>query len=145
MSSQKQPTLVDSFADIAQTIRKLGLLYIEKGRLKVTERLTILLSTIAFTAVIIAIALILLIFVSIGVGHLLATSIAPHLAYLIIAGFYLLLFVVMVLFRRPFFVNPIARFMSRLLLDEPGEPRKQKRDSVETRLVARSEEGGEML
>lgn len=121
MPSQKQPTIAESLSDIANSVKKLAGLYLEKGRLKVTERLTILLSTVAFAALIIALALILLIFISIGVGHLLATSIAPHFAYLIVAGFYLLLLIIALALRRQIFVNPIARFMSRLLLDDPNE------------------------
>ena len=145
MPAQKQPSIVDSFADIAASVKKLGTLYVEKGRLIVTERLTILLSSVAFMAVAVAIAFVLLIFISIGVGHLLATSIAPHLAYLIVAGFYLILLVLAILLRKSLFINPIARFMSRLLLEEPEQPKSQKKNKVQAQLELEAMEGGEVL
>lgn len=73
-----------------------------------------------------ALGIVCLVFVSIGIGHLLATSIAPHLAYLIVAAFYLILFVTVIAMRRKLFVDPIARFMSRLLVEEPEDERAQK-------------------
>lgn len=102
------------------------MLYFEKARLKTTEKITILLATIAFTAVITALGLVFFVFVSIGVGHYLATSIAPHLAYLIVAAFYLLIFLLALAMRRRLFVDPISRFMSRLLVEEPEEDRAKR-------------------
>ena len=119
--SQSPQSLSDIFAGLTQNIKRLGALYIEKARLKTTEKLTIMLSTIAFTGVVVAVALILLVFITIGFGHWLATSIAPHLAYLIMAGFYLILLVLIVLMRKKWFINPIARFMSRLLVEAPDD------------------------
>ena len=117
--SQQPKSLSDNLSAITGGIKRLGSLYIDKARLKTSEKLTILLSTVAFTAVVVALFLILLVFVSIGIGHLLATSIAPHLAYLYVAGFYLLLLVLMVILRKPVFINPISRFISRLLVKVP--------------------------
>lgn len=99
--------------------------------MKTAEKLSILLSTVAFASVIMAIALVLIVFITIGVGHLLATSIAPHMAYLIVAGFYLLLLIVAVLLRKRLFINPIARFMSRLLV-EPPKPESENQSFEET-------------
>lgn len=121
-----QQTIAETLTSMAHGIKRLGLLYFEKGRLKVTEKITILLATIAFSAVIMALGLVCLVFVSIGIGHLLATTIAPHLAYLIIAGFYLIFFGLAIVFRRRLFVDPIARFMSRLLVEEPEEERAKR-------------------
>ena len=143
MPAKKQNTILDSLSVLANSFLKLGGLYVEKARLKATERLTILLSTVAFAAIGVALALILLIFISIGVGHLLAASIAPHLAYLIVAGFYLVLFILLIVLRKPLFINPISRFMSRLLLEAPDEesPRRAKRAQEESNVTL--EEGGE--
>lgn len=119
MERQSQTPLSESFSAMTKGIRRLGELYISKARLKTTEKLTILLSTIAFSAVVAAIALVFILFVTIGVGHLLATSIAPHLAYLLVAGFYLLVLLVILFMRRTLFIDPISRFLSRLLVEAP--------------------------
>lgn len=137
MQQEPQPSLRENLSAIAKNAKKLGLLYITKARIKTTEKLTILLSTIAFTAVIVAVSMILLVFVTIGVGHLLATSIAPHMAYLIMAAFYLVLLIIIIFLRRPLFINPIARFMSRLLV-EPPAPESERGDAS-----MRKGEGGE--
>lgn len=121
-----QQNIADTITGMISGIKRLGLLYFEKGRLKVTEKITILLATIAFSAVIMALGLVCLVFVSIGIGHLLATTIAPHLAYLIIAAFYLIFFGLAIILRRKLFVDPISRFMSRLLVEEPEDERAQR-------------------
>lgn len=122
----QEQSISESVGSIVKGVKRLGMLYFEKARLKTTEKITILLSTIAFSAVIMALGIVCLVFVSIGIGHLLATSIAPHLAYLIVAAFYLILFVTVIAMRRKLFVDPIARFMSRLLVEEPEDERAQK-------------------
>lgn len=108
---------------IIESVRRLGSLYWENVCLKTTEKITILLAAVAFYAVAMALGLVALVFISIGIGHLLATTIAPHWAYLFIALFYVVLFVMTFVMRRQIFVNPIARFMSRLLVERPEEER----------------------
>lgn len=105
------------------SIRRLGGLYTENIRLKTTEKITILLAAIAFYSVAMALALVCLVFVSIGLGHLLGTVLAPYLAYLLIAVVYLIMFVLVFLLRRQLFIDPIARFMSRLLVELPEDER----------------------
>lgn len=112
---------------ISRNVQHLAELYFEAIRLKTTEKITILLSSVAFYAVVMALGLVCLVFVSIGIGHWLATTIAPHAAYLIIAGFYLLLFILTFCLKRKVFIDPIARFMSRLLVEMPEEERESKR------------------
>lgn len=102
---------------------QLAALHIENARLKVTEKLTILLASMAFYAVAMVMGLVCVVFVSIGLGHLLATTIAPHWAYLLIAVFYLIMFVLVFVLKRQLFFDPIARFMSRLLVEIPEEER----------------------
>lgn len=118
-----KPDLSETLGQLFGGVKRLGTLYFEKARLKTTEKITILLATIAFTAVLMAVIMVCLVFISIGIGHLLATTIAPHWAYLFIAAFYVLLLVLVIAFRRPLFVDPISRFMSRLLVEEPEEDR----------------------
>ena len=129
MSSQKP--LSATLSSLVSGVRALGSLYFEKARLKTTEKITILLATVSYAAVIMALGLVCLVFVSIGIGHLLATTLAPHLAYLIIAAFYLIIFVLAIVFRRQLFVDPIARFMSRLLVEKPEDIREAERKAEE--------------
>jgi CBS domain containing-hemolysin-like protein len=92
---------------------------IDNVRLSAAEKLTILLSAVAFYAIVIVVALVALVFISIGIGHLLATTIAPQLAYIYIALFYIILLVVLFAFRKTIFLDPISRFVTRLLVKPP--------------------------
>ena len=94
-------------------------LLVEDARLGAAEKLTVLLSTLAFYAIGAMMAMAVLVFLSIGVGHLLADTVAPKMAYIYVACFYVLLFVLVVIFRRQIFLNPIARLITRLLVAPP--------------------------
>lgn len=119
MPIKARQTIRDSINGISDDARRLAMLYIDKAKLVTTEKLSLTLSSIAFSAVAIAVGIVFLVFVSIGIGHLLASSIAPHLAYLIVAGFYLVLFIAIFCLRKRLFINPVTRFMSRMILNEP--------------------------
>lgn len=123
-------------------VKKLGSLYMESLRLKSTEKITIILAAVAYYAVAMALALVCLVFISIGLGHLLATTIAPHVAYLIIAAFYLVLLILVILWRRQIFIDPIARFISRVLVEMPEEEREKeasRHKASMANIVARAE------
>lgn len=123
-------------------VKKLGNLYVESLRLKSTEKITIILAAVAYYAVAMALALVCLVFISIGIGHLLATTTAPHVAYLLIAAFYLILLVLVILWRRQIFIDPIARFISRVLVEMPEEERQKetsRRNAALADIVARAE------
>lgn len=96
-------------------------LNIDKARLTASERVAIMFTAIAFYAMITLMVTIVLLFVSIGVGHWLATTIAPHLAYLFVAAFYLLILILLIVFRNKLFLNPITKFVTRLFLAPPAE------------------------
>lgn len=106
--------LIDNF-------KKLLALNLDYARLTAAEKLTILLSTIAFYSMVCILGTLVLIFVSIGVGHLLATTVARVAAYLYVAGFYMVLFILLFVFRKKIFIDPTARFISKLFVKPPEE------------------------
>ena len=97
---------------------------VENLRLKLTEKITILLAMVAFYAVIMVLGLVFFVFVSLALSNLLATVLPPYLAYMTLALVYVLAFVLICLLRRQIFFDPIARFMSRLLVELPEDERK---------------------
>lgn len=106
---------------LIENVKKLAKLHLDYARLTATEKLTIILSTIAIYALVVIFATLSLVFLTLGIGHLLATTIAPHFAYLIVAGFYVIVLVALLLLRKKLFYNPIARFLSKLFVDPPSE------------------------
>lgn len=107
---------------VMDVLKRYVMLNIDYARLTAAEKLTVLLSTIAFSIAAGAIGTIVLIFLSIGVGHLLATTVAHTWAYLYVAGFYLVLFVLLFVFRRKLFIDPVCRFVTRLFVEPPKGP-----------------------
>ena len=119
MNDTQTPNNLQSLFD---SIRRLVSLHIDYARLTAAEKITVLLSTIAFSALVVIFGTLVLIFLSIGVGHMLSETVAHIWAYLIVAGFYLVLFILLFVFRKKLFVNPTARFISRLFCKEPENP-----------------------
>lgn len=78
------------------------------------------LGSAACFAVSMTLALIIAVFVSIGVVRWLETIMAPHWAYLSVAGVYVLLYVLVRVFRRRLFYRPISRYLFRVF-DPKGE------------------------
>lgn len=106
---------------LATILQRYLSLQIDYARLSATEKLTVLLSTTAFFALAFVIGMITLVFISVGVGHWLAVTIAPYTAYLFVSAFYLVLLILLVVFRNQLIFNPVSRFISRLLLKSPEE------------------------
>lgn len=94
-------------------------LLVEDTRLGLAEKLTRLLSAIAVSATLVILALVALVFISISVGYLLMPVLSPVWSFLIVAGFYILLIGVLLVFKRQLVVDPIARFISSLLVEPP--------------------------
>lgn len=94
-------------------------LLVEDTRLGLAEKLTRLLSAIAVSATMVILALVAMVFISIGVGYVLMPVLSPVWAFLIVAAFYIILIGVLIIFKRQLVVDPIARFISSLLVEPP--------------------------
>lgn len=99
--------------------RRYIMLNLDYARLTAAEKMTVLLSAIAFYTMVVAFGTLVLIFLSIGVGHLLAVTIAPVTAYLFVAAFYMVLLFVLIALRRKIFIDPICRFITKLFVKPP--------------------------
>ena len=117
MSDNQQPNSVQT---LIESLRRLVALRLDYARMTAAEKLSILLSAVAFYSLVVAFGTIVLIFISIGIGHLLASTIAHTAAYLYVAAFYLVLFILLFVFRKKIFVYPITRFISKLFVTPPA-------------------------
>ena len=111
----------NSFQAVIDSLRRLVTMQLGYARLTAAEKFTVLLSTIAFYSMAVALGTLILIFLSIGLGHLLADTGIGKYAYFIVAGLYVVLFVLLFVMRKRLIINPVARFMSRLFVDPPKE------------------------
>ena len=96
-------------------------LQLDYARLTATEKLIVLLSTVAFFGIVVIIGFIALVFISVGIGHWLSMTIAPYTAYLFVSAFYLVLIAVIIIFRKQLIFNPVSRFLTRLFLKNPDD------------------------
>ncbi|MDE6121030.1 MAG: phage holin family protein [Muribaculaceae bacterium] len=126
MASNDNSTGVSGISTAVITYVKL---LIEDTRLNVSEKLTRLLAAVALSAVLFVFGVVALIFVALAVSFALADVLSPIGSFIIMAGFFAVMFVILILCRRTLLVNPIARFISRLLLEAPVIPDQQNESS----------------
>ncbi len=117
--SQQQSTEDSAYSRIYSEAKRLVGLELENARLLATEKLTLLLGRIALVAVCFVVSATALVFMSMAVADFLLQDLPPRWTYLIIAVFYILIIVIAASFRRRLIIDPIARFISRVLLDPP--------------------------
>ena len=106
-ASRKIPQTIHTLADLT---KRLISLYIENVKLTAAEKLTVVMSA----AVLLLVALVFGIF-------MLALVLPAWASYAILGGFFLLLVVLVIAFRKHIIVNPIARFVSRLVFDTASD------------------------
>lgn len=94
-----------------------GKLYVENLKLLSIEKTTVLLSHGAMAVLLLLLGVCAFFFISIALVLLLAQVLPVMWCFLIMGGVYLLLAGVALLLRKSLFIDPIARFLSRLFLD----------------------------
>ncbi len=116
---QSDPRSSSVTSAVMSTVSRYIKLLLEDTRLNVTEKLTRLLSALTVCALLLVLALATLLFLSLAAGQALADVMNPIWAYVIVASFYAVIAVVIFFCKTVLIVNPIARFLSRLLIEAP--------------------------
>lgn len=96
-------------------LKELATLKYEYTKLTVAEKSTILLSMVALGFLAMLIGIIVVFFLSLGLSHWIAESIGYVWSSLIIAGAYLLVLLLLIAFRKQLLINPISKFITRLM------------------------------
>ncbi len=107
----------NTFQSLKDQVVRLLSLYAESAKLTVAEKLTMLLSAGVILIVTLVLGVFALAFLSGALIELLELVVVPWASYLILGGVFILLIVVLALFRKALVVNPIARFISKLVFD----------------------------
>ena len=121
MSSEychRKEKLTDEIKDIFVQGRDWIKLEIEYAKLTVAEKFTLLLSAMIIGAICLLMGMVVLILLSFALVELFKMMIPPVLAYLAVSGIICLLILVLYLLRNPLLLNPIARFITRLLINK---------------------------
>lgn len=99
-----------------ERIKRLVTLKFEYTRLTVAEKATVLLSSVALAVIMFFAGAAVLFFLSVALSHLLAESVGMVWSSVIVAGIYLIALLIVVAFRKQLIVNPISKFITRLIL-----------------------------
>lgn len=118
MSDSSRPS---SLHTLASLVRDWVSLYLDNARLTAAEKLTLLLSAVALYSVAMVLGMVALVFITMGIASVLSAYIAPFWSYLIVGGVFVALIVILFVFRTQLLINPIARFISKLIVKEPKE------------------------
>lgn len=101
-------------------------LQVEYAKLTAAEKVTIMTSTAVLGAVCMLIGMVIVFLLSFSLVDLFKLFMAPALAYLSVSGILALLIVLLYVCRRPLIFNPIARYMTRLLLSGYSSPAEEE-------------------
>lgn len=106
----------DQMSSIWLEIRETIRLNVDYAKLTGAEKATTLLSACVIALVGILIGSVTIFFISAAIVELISDSTGKFGACLIMAGIYIVMFGLLCLFRKPLVINPIARFISKLLM-----------------------------
>lgn len=109
----------NSYSKIYAEVKKLCSLEIENARLLLTEKLTLLVAKIMLTAVVFVLSTAAMIFISMALADFLLRTLSPAATYSIVGLFYILVAVIIALLRKSLIIDPVARYISRVVLDPP--------------------------
>jgi hypothetical protein len=111
----------DEIRTLWQLVRKYLKLQLENFRLVSTEKSAILISSGVVALIIGFLLAVALLFFSVGLVFLLAKVLPVFWCFIIIGLIYVVLGVIVFVMRNALITNPIARFLSRLFLDDPSK------------------------
>lgn len=106
----------NSYNRLWETFRRFLTLKTEDLKLTAAEKATVLVSTFVVCVVITLLSTAMLLFLTFALAHWIAESIGLSWAYLIIGGFYALAIALVVVLRRQLIVDPVSRFITRVIL-----------------------------
>ncbi|MDE7110878.1 MAG: phage holin family protein [Muribaculaceae bacterium] len=132
VSDEEKENSSAAYRHLYDEARRLVGLEVENARLMLTEKLTLLLGRVTLVAVCFVISACVLIFLSMSISDLLLGSFTPWATYMIVAGFYALLICIVALFRRQLIVDPIARYLSKVLLDPRPSSKRETESEPQT-------------
>lgn len=107
----------ENIKNIIDNTKKWVTLEMEYAKLTVAEKATVLLTTLIIGAVCLLLGMVIVILFSFSLVDVFKSFMSPAFACLSVGGILTLLIVIILLLRRPLLENPIARLVSRLILD----------------------------
>jgi len=111
MSKKESP-----FSKLWASLREYLALNIDNAKLTAAEKLTLFFSATVCVLVYFVFGTLVFFFLSMACVEWIGESLGTAPAYAIMGGFYILLILAVVIFRRQLVIDPIARFITKLIL-----------------------------
>lgn len=113
-------TNIQSIKQLIQALKEYLEMQKEYTRLELTEKLTILFSTLIFIIILIVLGILVLFYLSFSLIYFLAPYVGGLLiSYALMAGVILLFIFLIAVFRKKLIYDPMANFMAQLFLKKP--------------------------
>jgi hypothetical protein len=110
----------DNFQQLYEDVKKYVELQTEYVKVEFVEKLTVLLSTLLIIALVLILVIIALFYLFFSAAYLLEPVLGSlSLSFGIISGVFVLLAVLLYLFRKQIIINPMVSFLSNLFLKPP--------------------------
>lgn len=102
---------------LKSSFKRLISLYIENAKLTAAEKLTLLFSGAVVFVIGFILIMFSLAFLAVALLELLQLAMSPIASSAIIGGIFLVLAVLLIALRKALVINPMARFLSKLIMD----------------------------
>lgn len=108
---------VESIAQLVEVLKHYIGLQSEYVKLDVIEKVVRLITALAITLTVILFLLIILIYLSFALAYAIAPYVGTATAFCIVAGIYLLLFILILFKRKKWIEKPLVKFFAAILLN----------------------------
>ncbi len=109
---------IETISQLVETLKHYAKLQSEYARLDVVEKTVRLMTVVTMTVIVALIIILMFIYLSFAA----ATALAPHVGeacgYLIVAGGYFVLLLLLLTFRKQWIEKPLVRFLASILLSK---------------------------
>jgi len=118
----EQGKISDNFSELTENVRRYINLSIDLVKLVLTEKLARMATVFLLINILFIVCMFLLLFLSFGFIYWYGEMVGPMWeGALIVAGMYLLIGIIILVFRVPFIMNPLIRQISKVLMEEKDE------------------------
>jgi len=108
---------IETIAQLAEEVKRYLNLQTKYVKLDAVEKIVRLLTVITMTVILGLLLILALIYLSFSVANALQPMLSPAVAFLCVAGFYILLLALCIIFRKRWIEKPLVRFLASLLTE----------------------------
>lgn len=109
---------IETIGQLIDTVKHYVSLQSEYVKLDVVEKTVRILTVITITAILCLFLLLMLIYLSFAAAYALAPCVGNVAAFAIVAGFYLAVLILFIIFRKQWIEKPLVKFLASLLLSK---------------------------